>query len=121
MVTHQNIEPSSGDLGDSSVYLMARVCLQVLHLQGNGITGTVPAAWATANLPNLAELFLGLNNMSGSLPSQWGKPNALPSLQVCGCQLPASVCSCFKDVECVRFLVHALHCGSLADAGLVQV
>ncbi|KAK9806572.1 hypothetical protein WJX73_003484 [Symbiochloris irregularis] len=56
--------------------------LRVLHLQGNSLTGTVPSTWASAGLPNLAELFLSLNNMSGPLPSQWARQGALPSLQL---------------------------------------
>ena len=43
----------------------------VLHLEGSGFHGTLPAAWGSG-FQALQELYLGDNKISGLLPSEWG-------------------------------------------------
>eukprot|EP00891_Asterochloris_glomerata_P009619 jgi/Astpho2/9619/fgenesh1_pg.00146_%23_52_t len=69
--------------------------LQVLLLDDNRLSGTLPANWS-AGFANLTYMTLQMNQLSGSLPGQWA-PNAFFKLQVIGLQenqlegnLPAS-------------------------------
>ena len=46
--------------------------LTALHLEGSGFHGTLPAAWGATGFQELKELYLGHNQISGSLPGDWG-------------------------------------------------
>lgn len=55
--------------------------LEVLNLESNQLTGTLPAAWGSTNtLSRLQQLLLSGNRLGGDLPTDWGRPNRWPAL-----------------------------------------
>lgn len=53
--------------------------VQILSLQNNRLTGTVPSSWQFAGLQ---ELYLQDNDLEGGLPSAWGSNGTFASLQI---------------------------------------
>mgnify|MGYP007061253732 CR=1 FL=1 len=52
------------------------------RFKASGITGTLPAAWASPGVfPELEELQIEQANLTGSLPPEWAAESAFPSLQ----------------------------------------
>lgn len=55
--------------------------LEVLNLESNQLTGTLPAAWGSTNtLSRLQQLLLSGNRINGELPREWGRPSRWPAL-----------------------------------------
>ena len=60
------------------------VGLQVLDLQYNQLSGSLPVSWSQPNvLAHALELQLSGNRLIGTLPDAWAGPSAFPLLQVC--------------------------------------
>lgn len=54
------------------------LCLQVLDLSNNNLTGTLPDAWA--RMAFLSVLDLHNNSLNGTLPSVWAHQRSLLQL-----------------------------------------
>jgi Leucine-rich repeat (LRR) protein len=77
--------------------------LDILFLDQNQITGTIPYDFLDGLSSSLEELDLGSNNLVGSLPSALGKMTMLEMLDVHGNQLtgrlPPEMNRMYPDVE----------------------
>ena len=64
------------DAGGHGVWASTYMGLE-LFLSLNNLTGTVPGSWSHLNLTKLS---ISDNRLAGTLPAEWGLNNSFPSL-----------------------------------------
>ena len=55
--------------------------IQVLNLEGNNLTGTLPSSWGNQGFTHLNTLWLGQQGLHGPLPATWAEDPAFLNLQ----------------------------------------